>query len=295
MQRNYFFEYTNKPNTEDFLIPTQEDFEEKYKDYFNELRNAAKYDKLTIIEKFKSTLLKSQFLKLLHDKNNEYSDCAIIHYAAKYNRPQAIQALVGHLNIEERLGVFLLSYKTKCTTLHFTSTINVTDDSNCSFEAASRIKELLYLDENHSFWLILLSAQQECLDTAVHYAARQNEAKLLNLLSGGLSSDEWLSILSIPNDNNRTAMHVYFINMNKTIDGSQKEFISAFRGSIKDEAWVNFLISKKVLQNLSPDNQLEHYCFQQIVWGLSSELADRLMSSWQTSKLNITGSKFKSF
>jgi hypothetical protein len=151
------------------------------------------------------------------------------------------------------------------------------------------------LDEDHSFWLNLLSAQQECLDTAVHYAARQSETKLLKLLSSGLSSDEWLRILSIPNDNNRTAMHVYFINMNKTIDGSQKEFISTFRGRIKDDAWVNFLISNEVLQNLSPDNPLEHYCFQQIVCDLSPELADKLTSSWQTSKLNISGGRFKSF
>ena len=54
------------------------------------------------IKRLKASLKPEQFQMLLHDKNSSYSDCAIIHYAVKYNRPKAIETLTGHLNLSER-------------------------------------------------------------------------------------------------------------------------------------------------------------------------------------------------
>jgi hypothetical protein len=276
MKSNNFFQTAN-PTTHALK---QNDFATGYAEYFNLLRNAAKYNDLMQIEFLKASLTKEQYLMLLHDKNS-YSDCAIIHYAAKYNRPTAIQALVEHLTIEERLSIFQIKFDTRCNTLHFTATVNDLDDSNCSFEAAAKIKELLYLKEDHSIWVRLLEEQQYCLETAVHYAARQPTAKLLKLLSDGLDASEWIKIISLQNNERRTAVAVYFINMKKKIDGSHKDYISALQGPLTQESWVSFLVANRLLAYLNPINEISHHCFREIITTLKPELAEMLANSWQ--------------
>ncbi|AUH72663.1 hypothetical protein [Legionella sainthelensi] len=277
MKTNTFF--TPRQSCESI---TADNFETKYAEYFNSLREATKYNKLNQINLFKSALTRNQFLKLMHDKNCDYSDCAIIHYAAKWNRPSAIQALVEDLSHEERLSIFKMKYSTRCNTLHFTATVNDRENTNCSYEAAVKIKELLYLENDHHFWIKLLEEQQYCLETSVHYAARQPSSNLLKLLSDGLDECEWLKIISLKNDNNRTAVDVYFINMNKNyMSSSSTSYISALRGPLKSDNWVRFLLSNNVLQGLDPDNPGEAQYFQEIIKNLSPELIQILVKDWQ--------------
>jgi hypothetical protein len=153
-------------------------------------------------------------------------------------------------------------------------------------EAASRIKEIVYLDNDHTSWLTLLSRTDWDSDTVIHFAARQKEVNLLQLLSSGLFSEEWLTLLSSANTKHKTAMHVYFINMSKKIDGSQKAFITAFRSPLNDTEWMDFLISKKILAALKEcicSDAVKDYCLQQILHRLPRELVDKMvLSQWRS-------------
>jgi hypothetical protein len=259
-------------------IPAVDNFSEKY---FNELRNAAKYNKIAEIKKLKSDLTKEQFLKLLYDANHGYTDCTILQYAAKYNRPEAIQALIGDLPIQDRLKISQLPYMTGCNALHFTATVNCLDNSCCSYEAAAKLKEVLYLENDHSYWIALMSGQQECLETPVHYAARQPSAKLLQLFSDGLSADEWLQIISIKNNDNNTAGNSYIANSHDTIDGSHELFIKALRGPLSDRQWTDFIIFSKMFKRFKHENTVDIHCFELITKELSPQLADELSVNWR--------------
>lgn len=122
-------------------------------DYFDLLRSAAKENDLEQIASIKRTLLKKDLLNFMLKLNKGDSDCAIIHYAAKYNRPQAIQALVEEFSHQERLAIFRMKFATRCNALHFAATANISGsvDNTYSYEAAVKMKELLYLKRRSSF------------------------------------------------------------------------------------------------------------------------------------------------
>jgi ankyrin repeat protein len=288
MRRNFLFQDTNPSNPANFLV-TEKNFEENYEKYFDELHTAARCDQILVINRLKNSLSKSQFLKLLHHNPSSNSSSPIIHQMASYNRSAAIQTLVVHLSIEERLSIFLLPHgRSKRTSLHFAASTNEANNSGCSFETASKIKELLYSPNDHTFWLKLLSAQAEDLDTPVHYAARLYEAKLLNLLSTDLPAVEWLNILSIKNKSGRTALEVYLINNNRKIDGSQKEFIAAFRARLTDSEWLNFLLSNKLLdKQFNHDSKMNQYLFQHMVGDLPLLTDKNQITNFKTTNNDI--------
>jgi hypothetical protein len=273
----------------------EEKFESEYDILFNRLRSAAKYQLVAELNQIKRSLTRQQFQRLIEDKNSDYTDCAIIHYAVKYNKPASIEAIVGHLSIAERFKIFQIKFESGCNSLHFAA--NGGYGSECSYEAAVSIKELLCTSNCHYYWSKLLSEQQIDLETPIHYAARHKSSRLLKLFSDNLHINEWIDILSIKNESGKTAIEVYFWNYIKAIRMNSNfpehdKFMTALRGPLDDRSWVTFLIKNKILEKLSKDTTPQEFqiCIRELKRGLPISSINRLMIAFEARKyknLNI--------
>jgi hypothetical protein len=123
---------------------------------------------------------------MLRATNEGYTDLSLIHYAVTCGNAEIIQALVGHLSLQERLEIFQAKFKTGCNSLHFiANTPNLTEKS---LSILCKVKNLIFSTDEHSSWLQLLTSQQDTLETPLPYAARHISPNFIKLSSLNLKA-----------------------------------------------------------------------------------------------------------